>query len=676
MMLEEQIRQAALRHGVDPQLFAALVRQESGGDPNAQSNAGAVGYTQLMPETAAELGVNPHDPAQNLDGGARYLARMLGANNGDVRRGLQSYHSGLGNVQRGTLGPNGRAYPDLVQRYIGAPWPEASRLMPDGSISPAGAPGLTAGDMPGQMDPRELDPGFPKPPGITQSRQASPQQPGFAPAQESRQDLSALMQQLEDPTFMPPPPFGWSDSPGVPGPMDSQGQGRPAPAVPQGPSSAPPLASQGNDLLGYLQQPPRSAAGSAPPASQPSPWTFHENIPPDDGWRSGPDPRKNVREHGDTMPFQQSQPAGMSADLMRLRNGDAGMSQAEPEQFQLAPQERTDINIPGFGPPQPELYKPRAAGLTPGGDVAPPPDPAAVSAIQYHLADPNARALLEDQQRAEVRRRLMQSLEPQPPQHDSGLGKLAEAYLSGGVVAGVEPYERAYAMTKADQAERTAKEKYADGMRATESNDMFKLLEQDRLSRGPNVSTATLPDGQTVEANDLPTILRAIEEQRTRPRRDEADALALESARLDAEWKRGQGERWNEDSERKRLDAETRQASAEVRKQQAELRMQIDQQRLEKMMATDPGMAPAQQQHIASLVNSVIRQNVASGRDEPIEEIYARAKRTAGIGGSPAGGGFGITPEVLAAIAAGGSPGGTAATTQAPSASPALPRQR
>lgn len=58
-------------------LFQALVRQESGFNPQALSPKGAIGYAQLMPGTATMLGVNPHDPMQNLDGGARYLLTQL-----------------------------------------------------------------------------------------------------------------------------------------------------------------------------------------------------------------------------------------------------------------------------------------------------------------------------------------------------------------------------------------------------------------------------------------------------------------------------------------------------------------------------------------------------------------------------------------------------------------------
>jgi soluble lytic murein transglycosylase-like protein len=96
-----EITAAARRNGVDPALLAGLVKQESGFDPNAGSPAGAQGLTQLMPATAASLGVtNVHDPAQALEGGAKYLRRQLDRFGGDVARALAAYNAGPGAVER------------------------------------------------------------------------------------------------------------------------------------------------------------------------------------------------------------------------------------------------------------------------------------------------------------------------------------------------------------------------------------------------------------------------------------------------------------------------------------------------------------------------------------------------------------------------------------------------
>lgn len=95
------ITAAAERHGIDPQVFENLVRQESGFDPNAGSAAGAQGLCQLMPATAKGLGVDdPRDPAQALEGGAKYLRQQLDTFGGDYTKALAAYNAGPGAVQR------------------------------------------------------------------------------------------------------------------------------------------------------------------------------------------------------------------------------------------------------------------------------------------------------------------------------------------------------------------------------------------------------------------------------------------------------------------------------------------------------------------------------------------------------------------------------------------------
>jgi soluble lytic murein transglycosylase-like protein len=96
-----EITAAAQRNGIDPALLAGLVRQESNFDPGAGSPAGARGLTQLMPGTAAGLGVTDvTDPLQSLDGGAKYLKQQLDAFGGDVTKALAAYNAGPGAVQR------------------------------------------------------------------------------------------------------------------------------------------------------------------------------------------------------------------------------------------------------------------------------------------------------------------------------------------------------------------------------------------------------------------------------------------------------------------------------------------------------------------------------------------------------------------------------------------------
>ena len=95
------IAQAAQRHHLDTALLAAVVHVESGGNPQAVSPAGAQGLTQLIPATAQRFGVHdPFDPAQSLDGAAKYLRGLLGQFGGDVSKALAAYNAGEGNVKK------------------------------------------------------------------------------------------------------------------------------------------------------------------------------------------------------------------------------------------------------------------------------------------------------------------------------------------------------------------------------------------------------------------------------------------------------------------------------------------------------------------------------------------------------------------------------------------------
>ncbi|CAN5275415.1 hypothetical protein BH20ACT9_BH20ACT9_16010 [soil metagenome] len=99
------IEAAARRYGVDGRLLAALVWAESAFQPAARSSAGAIGLAQLMPQTAAGLGVDPAVPGQNLQGGARYLSEQL-RRFGSTELALAAYNAGPTAVQEAGGVPN------------------------------------------------------------------------------------------------------------------------------------------------------------------------------------------------------------------------------------------------------------------------------------------------------------------------------------------------------------------------------------------------------------------------------------------------------------------------------------------------------------------------------------------------------------------------------------------
>jgi soluble lytic murein transglycosylase-like protein len=106
-------RKAARKHGVDPDLFEALVEVESGLVAHRISAAGACGPAQLMPATARDLGVrDPFDPATSLDGGARYLREQLVRFKGRKDLAVAAYNAGPGAV-RGAVPRNGE-----TERYV------------------------------------------------------------------------------------------------------------------------------------------------------------------------------------------------------------------------------------------------------------------------------------------------------------------------------------------------------------------------------------------------------------------------------------------------------------------------------------------------------------------------------------------------------------------------------
>lgn len=99
--IDQLIEQNAKQEGVKAELIRAVIRQESGNKPCAVSSKGAQGLMQLMPETAAQLGVgDPFNPKQNVEGGAKLLKQLLAKYKGDVALTLAAYNAGSGRVDR------------------------------------------------------------------------------------------------------------------------------------------------------------------------------------------------------------------------------------------------------------------------------------------------------------------------------------------------------------------------------------------------------------------------------------------------------------------------------------------------------------------------------------------------------------------------------------------------
>lgn len=146
--MQDYAQQAAQKAGVDPALAIGVLHQESRSNPNAVSPKGALGPMQLMPGTAKDLGVDPSDPYQNIDGGVKYLKQQLDAFGGDARKALAAYNAGPGAVQKYGGVPPFKETQDYVGAIMGDGAPAAAPSAPKRPPPITAAPGLVKASAP------------------------------------------------------------------------------------------------------------------------------------------------------------------------------------------------------------------------------------------------------------------------------------------------------------------------------------------------------------------------------------------------------------------------------------------------------------------------------------------------------------------------------------------------
>ncbi len=110
--MRDVIDRCADDYNVDSELIRAIIQVESGWNTGAVSNKGAQGLMQLMPKTAAMLGVSdPFDAAQNIEGGTKYISDLTDKYKGDVEKALAAYNAGPARVDSGRI-------PAVSNRYV------------------------------------------------------------------------------------------------------------------------------------------------------------------------------------------------------------------------------------------------------------------------------------------------------------------------------------------------------------------------------------------------------------------------------------------------------------------------------------------------------------------------------------------------------------------------------
>jgi Transglycosylase SLT domain len=175
MTVQDQIVAAANAQGISSSLALAIANQESGFNQAARGSKGEVGVFQLMPSTAAALGVNPYDLTENISGGVSYLSQLLAQYGGNVQLAVAAYNAGPGAVSKAVQsgGANWTAYiPASTRSYLSATLGLPAE--PAGPQSPAPTPFVSsAADLPTIFLPFDFSPGASSP-GAPSSTPAQP----------------------------------------------------------------------------------------------------------------------------------------------------------------------------------------------------------------------------------------------------------------------------------------------------------------------------------------------------------------------------------------------------------------------------------------------------------------------------------------------------------------------
>lgn len=140
---QSAVNAAAIETGVDPMLIDSVMWQESRGNAGAVSPKGAIGLMQLLPGTAAEMGVDPNNPEQNVLGGARYLSVLLKRYGGDTKLAVAAYNAGMENVDQAGGVPNFKETKKYVDFVLGRYYSLSTEVQGGPTVKPAAWDAMT-----------------------------------------------------------------------------------------------------------------------------------------------------------------------------------------------------------------------------------------------------------------------------------------------------------------------------------------------------------------------------------------------------------------------------------------------------------------------------------------------------------------------------------------------------